>query len=77
MIAGTFILTDSIDNAFNSIFTDVRKGSNVVVSGKPAFELGDQSGVIRADRQRDAAPEGARAARRRTGGREASTARLS
>ena len=45
MISGTFILTDSIDNAFNSIFTDVRQGSNVVVSGKPAFDLGDQSGV--------------------------------
>ena len=47
MISGTFILTDSIDNAFNSIFTDVRQGSNVVVSGKPAFDLGDQSGAPR------------------------------
>jgi len=44
MVAGTFVLTDSIDNAFNSIFTDVRKGSNVVVSGKPAFDVNDQSG---------------------------------
>ena len=26
MIAGTFILTDSIDQAFDRIFTDVRKG---------------------------------------------------
>jgi putative ABC transport system permease protein len=43
MISGTFVLTDSIDNAFNSIFTDVRKGSNVVVSGKPAFTLSDQN----------------------------------
>ncbi len=44
MVAGTFILTDSIDNAFNSIFTDVRAGSNVVVSGKSAFDLGNNNG---------------------------------
>src|SRR6187399_2237160 len=44
MVAGTFMLTDSIDNAFNSIFTDVRQGSNVVVSGKAAFDVSDQSG---------------------------------
>ena len=43
MVSGTFILTDSIDRAFNSIFTDVRKGSSVVISGKPAFKLSDQS----------------------------------
>ena len=36
MVTGTFILTDSIDKAFNSIFTDVRKGSDIVVSGKAA-----------------------------------------
>ncbi len=44
MVSGTFVLTDSIDKAFDSIFTDSRKGSNVVVSGKSAFDLGDQSG---------------------------------
>src|SRR5881628_270637 len=44
MVSGTFILTDSIDKAFDSIFTDSRKGSDVVVSGKSAFDLGDQSG---------------------------------
>ncbi|HEY7538041.1 MAG TPA: FtsX-like permease family protein [Gaiellaceae bacterium] len=45
MVAGTFILTDSIDNAFDSIFNDVRQGSNVVVSGKSAFDINDQSGT--------------------------------
>jgi len=45
MVSGTFVLTDSIDKAFDSIFTDVRKGSNVVISGKAAFELSDGSGV--------------------------------
>ncbi len=42
MVSGTFVLTDSIDKAFNSIFTDVRQGSDVVVSGKSAFKLSDQ-----------------------------------
>jgi putative ABC transport system permease protein len=42
MVSGTFVLTDSIDKAFGSIFTDVRKGSNVVVTGKAAFKLSDQ-----------------------------------
>jgi putative ABC transport system permease protein len=44
MICGTFVLTDSIDKAFNSIFTDVRKGSTVVVSGKSAFDLSQGQG---------------------------------
>jgi putative ABC transport system permease protein len=47
MISGTYVLTDSIDSAFNSIFTDSRKGSNVVISGKAAFELSDGSGAIK------------------------------
>src|SRR6185436_3070892 len=45
MISGTFVLTDSIDSAFDQIFTDVRQGSNVVISGKSAFDLSDGSGV--------------------------------
>ena len=44
MISGTFVLTDSIDKAFNSIFTDVRKGSTVVVSGKSAFDISQGQG---------------------------------
>src|SRR5215208_1374516 len=43
MVSGTFVLTDSIDQAFDSIFSDVRKGSNVVVTGKPAFDLSDEN----------------------------------
>jgi putative ABC transport system permease protein len=43
MVAGTFVLTDSIDNAFDTIFSDVREGSNVVVSGKAAFDLSGQN----------------------------------
>src|ERR1044072_7114691 len=36
MVSGTFVLTDSIDKAFNSIFTDARKGSDAVITGKAA-----------------------------------------
>jgi putative ABC transport system permease protein len=45
-VSGTYVLTDSIDRAFDSIFTDVRKGSNVVISGKSAFDLNsDETGI--------------------------------
>src|SRR5262245_17122141 len=44
MVAGTFMLTDSIDKALNSIFTDVRQGSNAVISGKTAFDISTDSG---------------------------------
>ncbi len=37
MVSGTYVLTDSIDQAFDRIFTDSRKGSNAVVTGKSAF----------------------------------------
>ena len=43
MISGTFVLTDSIDQAFDRIFTDIRKGSNAVISGKSAFDLADRT----------------------------------
>ena len=45
MISGTYVLTDSISQAFDKIFTDIRKGSSVVISGKSAFDLSDGSGV--------------------------------
>ena len=45
MISGTFVLTDSIDQAFDKIFTDIRKGSSAVISGKSAFDLSEGSGV--------------------------------
>ena len=45
MVSGTYVLTDSIDDAFDRIFTDVREGSNVVISGKSAFDLTEGSGI--------------------------------
>jgi putative ABC transport system permease protein len=45
MISGTYVLTDSIDQAFDKIFTDIRKGSSAVITGRSAFDLSDGSGV--------------------------------
>jgi putative ABC transport system permease protein len=44
-VSGTYVLTDSIDKAFGSIFTDSRRGSDAVISGKAAFDLAKGSGV--------------------------------
>jgi putative ABC transport system permease protein len=45
MVSGTYVLTDSIDRAFDRIFTDSRQGANVVISGKAAFDLTEGSGT--------------------------------
>ena len=45
LVAGTLVLTDSIQKAFDNIFTDSRQGSSVVISGKSAFNLSDGSGA--------------------------------
>ena len=39
MVSGTLVLTDTIDKAFDTIFTDVREGSNVVISGKSLWMM--------------------------------------
>jgi putative ABC transport system permease protein len=44
MVSGTFVLTDSIDQAFDTIFTDIRQGSTAIVTGKPAFDLTEGGG---------------------------------
>ena len=45
MVSGTYVLTDSIDRAFDNIFSDSRQGSNAVISGKSAFDLSEGSGA--------------------------------
>lgn len=45
MISGTYVLTDSIDQAFDRVFTAIREGSSAVITGKSAFDLSDGSGV--------------------------------
>ena len=43
-VSGTYVLTDSIGKAFDSIFTEVRQGSDAVISGKSAFDLDNSTG---------------------------------
>jgi ABC-type antimicrobial peptide transport system permease subunit len=45
MISGTYVLTDSIDQAFDRIFTEIRESSSAVVTGKSAFDFTEGSGV--------------------------------
>ncbi len=45
MISGTYILTDTIDKAFNNIFTSVYAGTDAVITGKSAFGSEDE-GVV-------------------------------
>jgi putative ABC transport system permease protein len=45
MISGTYVLTDTINNGFNTIFTQSYKNADVVVSGKSAFENNEGNGV--------------------------------
>jgi putative ABC transport system permease protein len=44
MVSGTFVLTDSIQKAFDFINTEIRAGSDVVVSGKAAFKVSNGQG---------------------------------
>lgn len=45
MVSGTFVLTDSIDKAFDSIFTESRAGSTAVITGKSAFDISEGQGT--------------------------------
>src|SRR5262249_21327898 len=44
-VSGTFVLTDSIDQAFDSIFSDIYKGTDATITSKSAFDVGDGSGT--------------------------------
>ncbi len=44
MVTGTFVLTDSITSAFNTIFSSTYKNTDAVITGKPAFGLSGQNG---------------------------------
>ena len=45
MVSGTYVLTDSIDKAFDSIFTESRAGSTAVITGKSAFDISEGQGT--------------------------------
>lgn len=44
MISGTYVLTDSIEQAFDTVFSDIRKGSSAVITGESAFDLSEGGG---------------------------------
>ena len=44
MVSGTFVLTDSIDRAFDAIFSSVYEGTDATITGKSAFDLSDGCG---------------------------------
>ena len=43
MVAGTYILTDTINNSFNSLMASAREGTSVVVSSKSLVNSGSTS----------------------------------
>ena len=45
MVTGTFVLTDSITDAFNSIFSSTYKNTDAVITGKSAFNLSGENGT--------------------------------
>ena len=45
-VSGTYVLTDSISTAFDNIFTGVYRGTDAVVTGKAAFDLGNNGGGV-------------------------------
>jgi putative ABC transport system permease protein len=45
-VSGTYVLTDSISDAFDNIFTGVYRGTDAVVTGKAAFDLGNNDGGV-------------------------------
>ncbi len=54
MISGTLVLTNQITDAFNNLFTTAFKGTDVVLSQKPAFDSQQSPGwtAARVDRRK-------------------------
>src|SRR5207237_6997688 len=48
MISGTYVLTDTINNGFNTIFKTQYKNADVIISGKAAFSNGGNGNKIEA-----------------------------
>jgi ABC-type antimicrobial peptide transport system permease subunit len=46
LVSGTYVLTDSISSAFDSIFSENYKNTDAAITGKPAFELSDESAGV-------------------------------
>ena len=48
MISGTYVLTDTINNGFNTIFQTQYKNADLIISGKAAFSNGGEGNQIEA-----------------------------
>jgi putative ABC transport system permease protein len=46
MVSGTYVLTDSIDQAFDAIFGEIYKSTDATITGKTAFDIGSDSGAL-------------------------------
>ena len=44
-ITGTYVLTDSISKAFDSIFSTIYQGTDAVITGETAFDVSEESGT--------------------------------
>ena len=44
MVSGTYVLTDTIKAAFNTVFTEVYENTDAVISGKSAIGNGNANG---------------------------------
>jgi putative ABC transport system permease protein len=44
MISGTYVLTDTIQNAFDKIFTESYRGTDAVITAKTAFDINEDGG---------------------------------
>jgi hypothetical protein len=65
MISGTYILTDTIKAAFGTVFTEVYKHTDVVVTGKSALSSGEGEGGGNSGRLAPARYVGFQASRKR------------
>ena len=65
MVAGTYVLTDTIDRSFERIFTQSNEGVDAVVTSKQNIETFDDAGA----RVSGLGPEAGRGGRRRRRGR--------
>jgi putative ABC transport system permease protein len=44
-VSGTYVLTDSISNAFDNVFSSIYRGTDAAITGKSAFDLSDSGAV--------------------------------
>jgi putative ABC transport system permease protein len=56
-VSGTFVLTDSIDKAFDSIFSDVYRNTDATITPKSAFDTEGDSGTTEASFDESLLPE--------------------